>query len=286
MRCPANYLLVRIDKAYQDQINLSGGLTLYQDVKFNPSFHVTITGEIVSLPAKVTNTPGCDRRSIDLSGVKPGMEAVFSYLTVFDQVEWDDRDDVFEEDYNPNPQLTVWGNKKGFKLLRYYRLQDDKYDVAALDSDGKEYSGGRKITEKEVDGWLSKFKFTKTDGSSFRNLVEYNGEQLWKVDVNHLYAVKEKEGNRLTMTGGYVFLEPVKEEIKYKGAIILLNPIKVENEATARIIAIGDARRGRPKIDAQEGDIVVYDRRFAQEYTAWGRPVLLLKQDRLLAKVQ
>jgi hypothetical protein len=110
----------------------------------------------------------------------------------------------------PNPQLTVWKNKKGFTLLRYYHLDTNKFDVAALDATGKEYDGGRKIAEKEVDGWLSRFKFSKTDGSSFKNLVEYNGEQYWKVDVNYLFAVRD--GADLKMIGGYVFLEALGQK--------------------------------------------------------------------------
>jgi co-chaperonin GroES (HSP10) len=77
-----------------------------------------------------------------------------------------------------------------------------------------------------------------------------------------------------------------KQETRTPSGLHLLSPIKYENEATARILAIGAVRKGRKKVDAKVGDTVLYDKRYAQVYQVFDRSdTLVLKSERLLAKL-
>jgi co-chaperonin GroES (HSP10) len=175
----------------------------------------------------------------------------------------------------------VWSNKKGFKLMRVCRA-DGGFDVGAFDAEGELYDAAEKITEKQVEGWLSRYKFSRTDGASFKNLIEYNGEQYWKVDYNHVFALRRN--GQIMMVGGYVFVEPVSE-IPQSGLIHLLRPIKAENEATARVLVVNEPRKGQKDLGIKPMDIVLYDRRYAQQYNVFGKDVLVLKHYQVLAKL-
>ena len=73
-------VVVRVDKKYQDEVDLGNGNKLYLDVTYTPEQHVTIKGEVVAIP----NNKWC--RTTDGSSVRNdlyvGDLVYFNYLTV------------------------------------------------------------------------------------------------------------------------------------------------------------------------------------------------------------
>jgi co-chaperonin GroES (HSP10) len=277
--CPLNYILVQIGKKYQDTITTKSGIQFYKETRFNPGWHTTITGKVVSTPQAISGDLYHGGLKID---VKPDDEILFSYRVVYDESYNSANDHVFFEEEHPIPEETVWANKLGLIIMRRY-LMNDKWSCVCFNQQGEKLdvmTGG----ERELDMWMSKYSFHKHTDISFKNLLVIDGKEYWKVDVANIIAVKTKDG--YTMTGGNVLLEPHKKGgIEHQGRIILLSDShrKGKNQATATIKSIGKARK-KP-ISAKAGDEVYYDKRFAEQYDIDGDEFIILKQERILAKV-
>lgn len=73
-------VVVRVDKKYQDEIDLGNGNKLFLDTTYQPEHHVTICGEVVALP----NTTWC--KTTDGTFIRNdlyvGDLVYFNYLTV------------------------------------------------------------------------------------------------------------------------------------------------------------------------------------------------------------
>lgn len=74
-------IIVKIDKAFQDEIITEGGLKLYKDVHFDSEWSVTCVGTVVSAPSIIS-------KRVDLRGlqneVNDGDTIFFSYMVVAD----------------------------------------------------------------------------------------------------------------------------------------------------------------------------------------------------------
>lgn len=77
--CLADNLLVRIDKKYEDEITAPGGMKFYFDPSFDPTWHATVTGTVLTVPMGLSTSP--DVKGIIPEAV-PGDEIIFSYLVV------------------------------------------------------------------------------------------------------------------------------------------------------------------------------------------------------------
>lgn len=82
--CPIDFLIVELDKKFQDEIITSGGLRLYLDTTYKPEEHVTITGKVLSVPRWISSRSDMEHIVPD---ARPGDQVLFRYLAV---VEMDD----------------------------------------------------------------------------------------------------------------------------------------------------------------------------------------------------
>jgi co-chaperonin GroES (HSP10) len=282
-QCPSNCLVVEIEQKFNEQIVTESGLQLYQDTTYRPEQHATILGKVVSLPRRIDGRDWAQRATI-VPEVRVGDEVVFSYLVVFDMAHRDDRDEVYYEDPTNLPTVTQYSNRLGMKLLVRYRLTEDRFDVAAFDTEGKPYDMRVRLTESQKEEWMGLFPFAETNQISYNNLLEVDGKDYWKVDYGHVIAIRRE--NELIPVGGNVILDlQIPDEAKTKLVLLTKNTLERSvNEAESQVIAIGTPCKGKPVLDCKPGDYVTYDERFAVPYELWGKDVLVLKQDRLLAK--
>lgn len=285
-QCPSNYILVEIGKKFNDIVTTASGMQLYQDTTFRPEEYATVLGKVASIPRSV-NGGDWPRRSLIEPIVEVGDEIAFNYLTVFDLNHKDDREDVYYEDPTKNPFLQQWSNKKGEKIWVVYKPYDDMFDVAAFTADGIMYDKKLRISQEAKDNWLGLFPFSETHSVSYNNLIEWNGKEYWKVDYANVFAVRK--GNNLIPVGSHVILDlPVPEVRKKVGKIELMNEVRKvmsKYQAESQVIAIADPLKGKTKPDVKPGEYVVYDDRYGSVYEIWGRPVVILRQEHLLAKL-
>lgn len=80
MRVLRDFCLVKIEKKYQDIIKTKSGVKLYTDTTFHPEQHVTIQGEVVATPERISDQY-FEVRGID-PVVKEGDIVFFNYLIV------------------------------------------------------------------------------------------------------------------------------------------------------------------------------------------------------------
>lgn len=98
MRVLRDFCMVKIDKEYQDEIITRYGQKLFVDVRFRPEHHVTIFGEVVAIPEKISDQY-FETKGID-PDVKVGDKIYFNYLVVnpINKVEIDD-ETYYKVDY-------------------------------------------------------------------------------------------------------------------------------------------------------------------------------------------
>lgn len=266
---PGTKLFVTIDSKFKDVIKTPGGLILYQDTTFNPGWHTTVDGYISSLPAKLD-------KSLELF---PGDNIAFSYLVVYDQDFRDDQYDVFYEDATVYANVQTWSNKKGMVILCRYN-KNNNWDMVVFDTEGKIYqkeNGGESIIEK-VKG---QYTFAETTDIYYRNVLPLFDQDYWMVDQQFVYAVKR--GDEITMLNNYVLLDPPPASVtgKTNAGLILLNDRRAfsDKEMHAKIINIGSNGLG-----LKVGDTAVVSSEIVQQYTFWGRPYLMVRQDQIMGK--
>lgn len=279
--CPLNFVLVQIDKKYQDVITTPSGIQFYKETRFNPGWHATITGKVVSTPQSIMNDAYHRGLSVD---VKEGDVILFSYRVVYDERYTGNNDEVFYENESFDPYEKVWQSKKGEVLVRRY-MNNDRWNCLHMTREGEIISAAKMCNERQMESFLGKFTYKTHTDISFKNLITIDGKDYWKVDVANIIAVKN--GEHFEMKSGNVMLEEHKKrEVSHQGKIILLsNPYKPKNQSTATVLSIGKQRGGKVAIGAKPGDEVYYDKRFAEQYEIEGKEFIILKQERILAKV-
>jgi co-chaperonin GroES (HSP10) len=77
--CPVDFIIVKLEKKFQDEIVTPGGLRLFLATEFQPGEHATITGTVISVPKAMSDH--AEMKNIE-PDVLPGDELVFSYLVV------------------------------------------------------------------------------------------------------------------------------------------------------------------------------------------------------------
>ena len=87
-KAPIDFLIVQLDKAFQDTIITDSGLTLFKGKSDTPEWDVTILGTVVSTPNRLSSKQ--ELKGIEVE-VVPGDKVLFSYLVVFD-LDFKDRD--------------------------------------------------------------------------------------------------------------------------------------------------------------------------------------------------
>jgi len=80
VRILRDFIFVKVDKKYRDEIITKSGVKLYVDTTYRPEWHVTMKGEVVAIPEKLTD------QYFEMKGIVPEVEvgdiAYFNYLVV------------------------------------------------------------------------------------------------------------------------------------------------------------------------------------------------------------
>jgi co-chaperonin GroES (HSP10) len=140
--------------------------------------------------------------------------------------------------------------------------------------------------QSKVEAWLAKNFQMLGDGDIFyRNMMIHDGVIYWKVDYSLLIGYIRDGG--IYAGRGFVFVEPIELNLseRTEGGIILPEMSrKGKVKRTGVVRYIGPPRQGRRALSLQDGDRVVWDHRFGEQYEIGGLPWIVVKQEHILGK--
>jgi co-chaperonin GroES (HSP10) len=282
-QCPKDFIVVTIDKKFQDE-TISG---LLLDPTYRPGHHATVTGKVLTTPRGLSNHS--QKKVINME-VLPGDEIAFAYRVIYNQDAMDNATDIFYEDPSDSAYVTKWSNKEGKHLLRRYK-KGGKFDVALYTIDrgkGVIIDKIENCSKTVANDFIGKYMPDRNHSIVFRNCLWNGNEEYWKVDYQMAYIAKRND--KMIMIGGHALLECPVGGIKrqeYTGNLEVWGETrrKVRTDLHTKLLAIGTPLKGQPKLSVEPGDTVVVNSETAQEYTFWGKDYLLVRQDQLLAKI-
>jgi len=84
-----------------------------------------------------------------------------------------------------------------------------------------------------------------------------------------------------------VIIEPIKEEKKTKGGILLPDTAEKEKPEIGKVIAVGPGKKTssgkRTPLDVKKGDVVIFSKYGPSEIKVDGKEYLVAKEDDILA---
>lgn len=275
IRCPINYILVKIKEKYDDELVFKSGVKLHIDPSWNPNFHATMVGKVVSLPVAYT----ADRKvnqTIDIDD-----EILFNYKVVGD-TSFENDPKAFRLVTKGEGYLMEWQNADRETLKMQLVNPDKKIWAGVYIGPKDEIIDGRKGTQGEIESWTSQFKFTRSQSFMYDHEVEYEGETYWKVDLSFVFAVKKK--GSWVMLGEYVMVEPLvekKPDLMESGLYRTTSSMVVvrEDKGFVRYISKTDKWLG-----VLPGDVILFDGKLKEKYNVEGKPMYMVRQRYILAK--
>lgn len=95
MRCPVKYLIVSIEKKFNDTVTFKSGQTLFVDTSWNPEEYAMMEATVVGIPGSTGYDP-MDFKTWDSLGysidMEPGDKILMSYAVVYGYKDQPDRD--------------------------------------------------------------------------------------------------------------------------------------------------------------------------------------------------
>jgi hypothetical protein len=291
---PANNLFVLIDKMYVDEIKAGNGIKLFKESSYAPEWNATINGHVVSVPLKLTHDlANYERKGLVRDDIIPGDDVIFKYLVVEDKEHYDAADKFWPNgEWEDSDREHEWKNHDGL-TLRKFAIEKNHYAAVLQDKAGDPIDGCTG-NRKEIEKWLSQFRFLEDGEVFYKNIVLHEGVVYWKVDYSLVIGVireekvKDKTVKRIIPGRGYVFIEPVEIDLgdMTEGGIIVPEYMRKQKSRRMGIARhIGQPRVGQPNLGLNPDDFVVYDEKYAEQYEVLGVPWLVLKHEYVQGKL-
>lgn len=273
---PINKALVSIKKAFIDEVTTDGGLTLYLDPSYAKEHNVASLGTITAL-----STDHKPEYNELVSRLKIGDEVAFSYRVVADFAFSSDGAQFIDTmPHNPGTFKKYTNGKGEWVVIRALPKKVAGMTwVGLYHGKGNVFIDGCQGTEADVSRWFSQFNLGKTDKYVFNNLIDIDGEELWKVEYSEIFAKKDKGGN-IVAIGDRIICEPLDvplhEQMKALHGIELPEgSILARWQDRARVIS------GCKKLGLSKGDIIGFDPKYMEKYSLWGKELYLIKHRRV-----
>lgn len=273
---PVSQVLLKIEKALQDEIVTDSGITFYLDPTYKKEWQATVVGKIAALPIKSSK-----KNSSILSKLKVGDEVCVSYRVVADFTFKGDGH-RFMQTTEDNPYKKEFINGKG-EWVRKYALPKRSGLVGIVwvgvytDKYGNPIDGAQG-SEEDVDRWMSQFPFGKTDDYTFNNFFSYKGEDYWKCNIDDIYAISingklEAVGERVI---GRFVEENVPEDIK--NSILYDGDVKIRYQDRLRVLT------GGKDLGLVKNNTVGINPNHLEKYTFYGKEYYLVKAGSITGK--
>lgn len=256
---PITQVLVRVDKALQDEITTDSGLKLYLDPTFKKEWACSVTATIAALP---TNPKPQDKKI--LSQLKVGDEVAMSYQVVAD-FEFKGDGGQFMSMVEDNDYVKEFINGKGDTVKAYALPKRSGLPgamwVGVYQSKKRELIDGIQGTESEVYRWLSQFPFGKTDIYTFNNLFSYNGEDYWRCFATDIFAKKVK--GHWVAVNNRLICKPFDGEVPDHFLVNgngLPEKVKIRYQDRARLMS------GGKKLKLKKDAVISFDPKHCEKY--------------------
>jgi hypothetical protein len=258
--------------AYQEEILLSSGLKLYIDPSYRPQFTATVTGTAQFVPAKYQHK------------IKPSDELLFSFQVVADRSSNQPEEVFYLVDEDKGGYFQKWISNKGNTLVKNAVKKVFSYDFVAYLWDKKlgfVEGNGVQGSEEQVNEWLTRFDFTSEVKYTHNNLLDVDGEDYWKVDMDDIFA-KIVDGE-LVPVGNRLILEPIDISAddldRQAGKLVLPD---MADGVSFRLYDRGKIVHDYEPLGLKKGDVVGFDERFLEKYEINSKQYFLIKPRRAL----
>ena len=263
-----NDVLLSIGSPLQEYLETDSGFKLIlAGGEYRHEWNVSVKGKVVSLPIDHPYN----------KSLKIGDTVYFSYFVCSNR-SFDSDAEFF------NPEIDEaylkkfydgYGNK--IQIIAVPSIIDKQWVCSYIDKRG-EFIHGISGTEKEMERWLSQFKFGNVQKYRFENLIELDGEQYWKCHPDFIFA-KEVSGKPVAV-GDYLLLEPIKQKVSRETLYdygITIPDAFIEANLSDRAILLS----GGNKLGLKKGQIIGYDGKLVQKYDFDNKPYIIIESNRV-----
>lgn len=279
MGYPLNAALVTIERAFQDEITTPSGFKLWMDGSYNKNFTATVTGKISALPIQAKNS----QQKKLLRELSIGDEVAFSYQVVFD-IDFTSDGEQFMPVTEGNDRARKWISGQGEKIfvdcLKNPKTWSDIWIGYYLNR-YNQHVDGVQGNQEEVERWLSQFSIGKTDRYTHTNLFNFNGKNLWRCELDKIYA--KKVNGKPVALNNRIICEPIEEAIPLE---IKMHLVNFGESASIRYQDRGKIISGHTNIKGlKRGDKVMFPERFVEKYELWGSEYYLINKNFVHSKL-
>lgn len=265
---PVSQVLLRINKAQQDEIITDSGVKLFINPDYNKEWNVAVTAKIAALPIKVS-----PKHKYILDSLKVGDEVAMSYRVVAD-FEFKSDGERFMPTTEDNPLMREYVNAKG-EWVKVYALPGiiSKIWVGVYQDKNREVISGVEGSESEMERWLSQFQLGKTDIYTFNNMFEYNGKTYWKADIDDIFAKKVK--GEWVAVGDRIICKPIDEKIPQRVLVgnELPDGIAIRYQDRGRVVTGGLSKK------LKKGTIIGFNPRYLEKYDFDNKQYFLINKE-------
>lgn len=274
---PVNEVLVTITKALTDELITDSGLKLYISPDYKKEWQAAVQGKVAALPIKY---PKEHKKIIDQLSV--GDEIVFNYQVVAD-FDFSSDGERFMQATEDNPHMKEFTNGKGewvksYALPKFTGISNIQW-VGVYQDRQRKVIDGIQGTEKELERWMSQFKFGKTDEYRFNNFFEYDGKEYWKCNPTQIFAKKVK--GQLVAIGDRVICKPVEEKVPDE---IANQIIKTTTDVKIRYQDRGRVLTGGKEKGIKKDEVISFQKHHLEKYQFGNKDYFLINQNLIQGK--
>jgi hypothetical protein len=272
---PISQVILRIDKAFQDELVTDSGIKFYIDPSYKKEWQVSVTATVEAIPEKILP----QERKI-AANLTVGDEVAISYMVVADLSFAGDQD-RFMPYTEGDERMREFVNGKG-EWIRVYALPGKiapHWVGYYMDRYGELVSGAEG-NQSDVERWMAQFPYDKTDIYTFNNFFEFSKRELWKCDLSDIFA--KKVNGHWEAVGNRVLCTPIDESVPTQaGEIIDLQQygsMKIRYQDRA-LVQSGGASKG-----IKRGDIVSFNPLHLEKYSFGSKDYYLINENLVLGK--
>lgn len=274
---PINKCLVSIESAFIDEIVTSSGFKLYLDPTYAKEWNACSVGVVKAIS---------DSHSDEFNGLvgklSVGDEIAFSYRVVGDFTFKGDGEQFIDTMPDSPETFKKYTNGQGFWVIVRALPKPSgigKTWIGVYSNKINEIIDSIQGDEQAVSRWLSQFNIGKTDRYTFNNLIDVQGQELWKVPYSEIFAKKQKNGT-IVGIGDRVLCQPLdiplhRQVKEMYGLAIPEGSIQARWQDRATVVS------NCKKLGLSKGDIIGFQPQFVEKYRLWDKEYYLVKHRRV-----
>jgi hypothetical protein len=275
---PYNKIFISVDDIFQEEITTKSGIKFYLDPTYSKEWNCTCVGVVEELPDYVK-----EENKDKLSKINKGDKIMFSYRVISDVEFKSDKKQFIDVSPTDSQTYRQYSSPQGESIF-IRMLQSPKGDKVwvAVHQDKKgNLIDGIQGNESHIDRWLSNYSLGKTDIYSFRNLINFDGREMWKVEFMDIFA--KKVDNEWVSISDRVLMQPIDVDITEqisKLNNVELPPSSIKTRFYDRALVFS----GGEEIGVKRNEIASFDERYLEKYDIEGRQIFMMKKRRINAK--